>query len=89
MIKITQAEYLQDKIIQVHFSDGSWGDYDLQPLIDKQSSLTKALESEKIFKQFYLEMGALCWRNGLELGTGNIQDKLKNNHQLHHQEKVA
>jgi len=89
MIKITQAEYLQDKIIQVHFSDGSWGYYDLQPLIDKQSSLTKALESEKIFKQFYLEMGALCWRNGLELGSSNIQDKLKNNHQLHHQEKVA
>ncbi len=67
MIKITQAEYLQDKTIQIHFSDGSWGDYDLQPLIDKQSTLTKEIEGQVNFQQFYLEMGALCWRNGLEL----------------------
>ena len=89
MIKITQAEFLQDKTIQIHFSDDSWGDYNLQSLFDKQSSLTKTLEDEASFKQFYLEMGALCWRNGLELSPSNIHHKLQQQQQLHQNEKVA
>lgn len=89
MIKITQAEYLNDKTIQIHFSDGSWGNYNLQALIDKQSTLTKELESEGSFKQFYLEMGALCWRNGLELSPGNIHHKLEEQQLLHYKAKVA
>ena len=89
MIKIIQANYLKDKTIQVHFSDGSWGDYNLQSLIDKQSTLTKTLEEEARFKQFYLEMGALCWRNGLELSPSHIHHKLDQQQQLHHNSKVA
>jgi len=89
MIKITQAEYLQDKTIQIHFSDGSWGDYDLQPLIDKQSTLTKEIEEQVNFQQFYLEMGALCWRNGLELSPSGIQHKLEQQQRLYQKEKAA
>ena len=89
MIKIIQAEYLHDRSIQLHFSDGSWGDYNLQPLIDKQSTLTKELEEVEGFKQFYLEMGALCWRNGLELSPSNIHHKLEQHQQLHYKAKVA
>jgi len=89
MIKIIQAKYLHDKTVQIHFSDGSWGNYDLQPLIDKQSTLSIALVDDTFFKQFYLEMGTLCWRNGLELSPGNIQYKLQQQKQLHHANKVA
>ena len=89
MIKITQAQYQYDKIIQVHFSDGSWGNYDLQTLIEKQSELTKALEDDAFFKQFYLEMGALCWCNGLELSPSNIHRKLCEQQKLHEKAKVA
>jgi hypothetical protein len=89
MIKITQAEYLHDKTIQVHFSDSSWGDYDLQAIIDKQSELTKALENDVFFRQFYLEMGALCWHNGLELSPGSIHRKLRHEQQLQNVGKVA
>ena len=89
MIKIIQAEYLHDKIIQVHFSDHSWGDYDLRPLIDRQSELTKVLQDDVFLKQFYLEMGALCWRNGLELSPGNIHRKLQEQQLLHTKVNVA
>lgn len=90
MIKIIQANYLKDNTIQVHFSDGSWGDYNLQSLVDKQSTLTKTLEEEARFKQFYLEMGALCWRNGLELSPSHIHHKLdQQQQQLHHNSKVT
>ena len=89
MIKIIQAEYCHDKIIQVHFSDRSWGEYDLLPLIERQSELTNVLQDDAFFKQFYLEMGALCWRNGLELSPGNIHRKLQEQQLLHTEVKVA
>lgn len=89
MIKIIQADYLHDKTIQVHFPDHSWGDYDLLPLLERQSELTKVLLDDAFFKEFYLEMGALCWRNGLELSPGNIHRKLQEKQLLHNEEKVA
>lgn len=89
MIKIIQAKHLQEKILRLSFSDSSWGDYDLQPLIDRQTELVKPLNDEAYFKQFFLELGALCWRNGLELSPGNIHKKLAEQQQLHDTTKVA
>jgi len=89
MIKIIQAEYLQDKKIKIIFSDGCWGEYNLQPLADMKTVLTQVLDEDISFKQFYLEMGALCWRNGLELSPSNIWFKLERQHLLHKPNKAA
>jgi len=70
-------------------TDNSWGDYDLQALIDRQTELVKPLNDETYFKQFFLELGALCWRNGLELSPGSIHKKLTYQQQLHFENKVA
>ena len=67
MIKIIQVEYVQQKILRLYFSDNSYGDYDLQPLIARQTELVFPLNDDSYFKQYFLELGALCWRNGLEL----------------------
>ena len=67
MIKIIQAQYVQQRILRLYFSDNSFGDYDLQALIDRQTELVMALNDDVYFKQFFLELGALCWPNGLEL----------------------
>ncbi|MGZ4956792.1 MAG: DUF2442 domain-containing protein [Methylobacter sp.] len=82
MIKIIQAKHIQKNILRLYFSDNSWGDYDLQPLIDRQTELVIPLNDETYFKQFFLELGALCWRNGLELSPGNIHKKLAEQQQL-------
>lgn len=89
MIKIIQAQYVQQRILRLYFSDKSYGDYDLQPLIDRQTELVNPLNDELYFKQFFLELGALCWRNGLELSPGNIHRKLAEQHKLHYEIKVA
>lgn len=89
MIKIIQAQYVQQKILRLYFSDNSWGDYDLQPLIARQTELVIPLNDESYFKQFFLELGALGWRNGLELSPGNIHKKLAEQQQLHYEIKVA
>ena len=67
MIKITQAQYQYDKIIQVHFSDGSWGNYDLQPLIEKQSELLRPWKmmrflNSSIWKWAH-SVGAMAWNS--------------------------
>ena len=54
MIKIIQAFYVQKKILRLYFSDNSYGDYDLQLLIDKEAELVLPLKDEIFFKDFFL-----------------------------------
>jgi hypothetical protein len=89
MIKIIQARHVRQRILRLYFSDHSYGDYDLQLLIDRQTELTMPLGDEAYFRQFFLELGALCWRNGLELSPGNIHRKLSEQQQLHFETKAA
>lgn len=89
MIKIINATYLTQKVIQLEFSDHSWGKYDLQPLIDKQSELVIPLQNETYFSGFFLELGALCWKNGLELSGGSIHKKLHDQGKLNFAAQAA
>jgi hypothetical protein len=73
----------------VYTAENSYGDYDVQPLIDRQTELVIPLNDEQYFRQFFLELGALFWRNGLELSPGNIHRKLEAQQKLHYESKVA
>ena len=65
MIKIIQAHYVQQRILRLDFSDNSFGDYDLQPLIDRQTELVMALNDDVYFKQFFWNLepcvGPMAW----------------------------
>lgn len=89
MIKIIQAHYLQQRVLRLYFSDKSYGDYDLQPLLDRQTELTLPLNDETYFRRYYLELGALAWPNGLELSPTNIHRKLAEQGLLHYAEQAA
>jgi len=89
MIKIIRAQYIQQKVLRLYFSDNSWGDYDLQAVCDRQTELVIPLNDEQYFKTFFLELGAVCWRNGLELSPSNIHRKLKEQQKLHYESNVA
>jgi len=89
MIKIIKAEYLHSYVIRLWFSDLTYGDYDLQPLLDQASELVKPLRDETYFRLFFLELGALCWKNGLELSPGNIHRKLQQQDKLRPVQQAA
>lgn len=89
MIKIIQAQHVQQTTLRLTFSDHSYGDYDLQALIARQTELTIPLSDEHYFKQYFLELGALCWRNGLALSPGHIHQKLAAQNKLHYESRVA
>ncbi len=89
MIKIVSAKPLHDYVIAVSFSDGSGGEYDLARLIARKTTLTQQIENPTYFNDFFLELGALCWRNGFELSPGAIYAELETQGKLVKQFQAA
>jgi hypothetical protein len=77
MIKIISAKYLGDYVIDLTFSDGTHGNYDFAPLVFKEAPMVIPIRDHDRFRKFYLELGALCWKHGLELSAWSIHEKLK------------
>ncbi len=77
MIKILRANSKRDYVLGLEFSDGTFGDYDLAPLLSRDTPLTRPLTQPAEFQRFFIELGALCWPNGLELSAGSIHARLK------------
>ena len=89
MIKIVKAKYLSGFQLHLTFSDGAQGDYGLAPLLARETELTKPLKDPEAFKAFFLELGALCWKNGLELSPSAIYRELQSAGKLNHSQRAA
>ena len=76
MLKIRSAEYRGERVIRVTFSDGTWGDYDLRELVARGGEMVAPLADRQYFQGFFLELGALCWPNGLEFSATGIRIRL-------------
>jgi hypothetical protein len=76
MIKILHASAIGDRLIHLEFSDGSRGDADLSELIDRDTEMVRPLQAPNFFTDFFLELGALCWRNGFELSASSLHRQL-------------
>jgi hypothetical protein len=89
MIKIVRATYLRDYLLSLEFSNGAQGDYDLAPLIAKDTEMVRPLRDPGYFQSFFLELGALCWKNGFELSPEAIYRRLKETGYLILRDQVA
>ena len=89
MIKLIQATPQSDFLLKLVFSDHSWGVLDFKPLLQRTGSLLEPLRDPIYFARCFIEMGALCWPNGLELGAESLRQKLLNNNALHGSEQKA
>jgi len=89
MIKIINTTYINKYIVKIDFSDGSYSNCDFSYLLSKNSQLTKALVDIEYFKSFFLELGAICWKNGLELSPQSIYKKAKEAGELFSDKSVA
>lgn len=77
MIKLIRATPAAGKCLSLVFSDGSSGEFDLSPLIARNTVLTAALADERFRHGCFLELGALCWPNGLELSAASLHRQLE------------
>jgi hypothetical protein len=74
MIKVIEANYKGNFEIALAFSDNSEGIFDGKMLLKHQGPLLDALRDETFFKRFFIDMGALCWPNGLELSPAKLRE---------------
>ena len=44
LIKITRVEHLSDRVLRLTFSDGTIGDYDLSPVVERDAPMVEPLK---------------------------------------------
>ena len=59
IIKLVAADQVNDHEIRLRFSDDSHGVYNFSPFLQARTSMTEPLRDPALFRQFYLELGAL------------------------------
>jgi hypothetical protein len=58
------------------FSDGAAGRWSAGALIVRDTELTRPLADPDYFRRAFIEAGALCWPNGLELSAAGPHRRL-------------
>lgn len=74
MIKVIQANYMGNLEISLKFSDGTEGIFDGRNFLKNKGPLLDALRDEMFFTRFFIDAGALCWPNGLELSPAKLHE---------------
>ena len=73
MIKVLTCKPVDDFKLALTFSNGESGVFDAAIyLSEKQGSLLEPLRSISYFQSCFIDAGALCWPNGLELSAQRV-----------------
>ena len=89
MIKIVAADYVSDHEIRLRFSDDSHGVFDFRQFLEAGTLMTEPLRDPAFFRRYYLELGALAWSNGFDLGAASLQKRLDESGRLHRSSAAA
>jgi hypothetical protein len=76
MIKLISVLCAGEKTLELGFSDGTVGLWSAEPLIARDTVLTRSLCDPGYFRRAFIEAGALAWPNGLELSAHNLHTQL-------------
>ena len=77
MVKIVQAEHIVGTRIRVTFSTNESGVYDVGAILARGGPMVAPLQDASFFRAFFLELGALAWKNGFELSPQALYEELK------------
>lgn len=75
MIKLLDAKVLKAHTLELSFSDHSHGVFDgAAYLAARRGPLLEALRDADYFGRCFVDAGALCWPNGLELSAARLHE---------------
>ena len=75
MIKVLTCIPLESFKLSLTFSNGESGVFDATTyLSEKQGPLLEPLKNAEYFESCFIDAGALCWPNGLELSAQRVQE---------------
>ena len=73
MIKVLTCQSIAAFTLELKFSNGESGVFDAKNyLAEKRGSLLEALRDASFFQRCFIDAGALCWPNGLELSGQRV-----------------
>lgn len=76
MIKLVSFELRTAQRVWLRFSDGTAGEFDFASLLAADTEMTRPLADSNFFASCFLELGALCWPNGLDFSAASLQQRL-------------
>ena len=75
MIKLLDVRTLSPHKLELVFSDRTHGVFDgMDYLSTRQGSLLEPLRNPAYFSRCFVDAGALCWPNGLELSAARLHE---------------
>ncbi|MDD2711610.1 MAG: DUF2442 domain-containing protein [Simplicispira sp.] len=77
MLKLLTARYVGNFQVRLEFSDTACGDFDGRALLQRSGSLLEPLRDEAYFERCFVDAGALCWPNGLELSAVRLRQNTR------------
>ena len=76
MTKLIEAKWLGERLIELRFSVGLGGTWDATTLLKRTGALQDPLRDPVYFARFFIDAGALCWPNGLELSPDRLHEQV-------------
>lgn len=75
MIKVLNARQLDAFKLEIDFSDRTQGVFDAAAyLATRPGPLLNKLRDPNYFSRFFIDAGALCWPNGLEISPAKVHE---------------
>ncbi len=75
MIKVLNASLAGAFKLELDFSDQTHGVFDATAYLASRSGpLLDKLREPAYFKRFFIDAGALCWPNGLEISPARLRE---------------
>jgi hypothetical protein len=76
MIELIHIAVAGERALELTFSDGSGGRWEADPVIARDTVLTRPLEDPVYLARAFVEAGALAWPNGLEFAGHTLHARL-------------
>ncbi|OYT93729.1 MAG: hypothetical protein CFE43_03175 [Burkholderiales bacterium PBB3] len=75
MIKVLNVRQIAAFKLELDFSDHTQGVFDAATyLASRTGPLLDKLRDETYFSRFFIDAGALCWPNGLEISPAKVHE---------------
>ena len=76
--RVAAVEALPQYRLKVRFVDGLVGLVDMKPMVFSQAAgVFEALRDEQLFKQAFVDLGAVSWPGNLDLAPDAMYDEIK------------
>jgi len=68
---VVSASYVQARVLEIRFSDGSIKHVDFAPYIAR-GGVFEPLSSLGYFKKFFVDVNTVCWPNGADVAPERL-----------------